>query len=759
MDDKIIDKKNKDSLFVRIFYFFPLQLLFAHLKKNHILLIVWLVLFLYVTQNIGGGFGVPFLFLYPEFLGKVDFTSHLILGFSCGGFIMGFNIASYILNSYSFPFIATLSRPFFKYCLNNFILPIGFLLVYIWQMYSFQKNAQLDDILHVLTNIGGFVLGNVLFLIISITYFFSTSKSVFELLHLSDVINPHKKSSNLMRGFFHRFDHWTKHMFREPEFRVETYLANFFKISLARESKHYDAKTLRMVFSQNHINASLFEALVVVTVVLLGIFRENEFFQIPAGASIFLVFSMLLMMFSAIYSWFKQWSTFIIAMSIILFTFLTDRNLETLNRATGIDYTYPKASYSSYNLYNLANDSNAFRKDISHHLEILKTWKAKNQTTDPVKPKIVFLNTSGGGLRAALWTYYTLAYIDSALDGRFFNKIHLISGSSGGAFGAAYYREMYLREDGNRKKLTSNEYIDNISKDLLNSITYTIAVHDLYFRFDNYLSQDGIIKDRGYVFEKRFNKNTGNVLNKTLKDYVEPEQKSEIPLMIISPTIINDARRLLIASQPISFLANKSSFDKQVNNQYLVENIEFTKLFKNQNPYNLNYVSALRMNGTFPYILPAVSLPSEPVIEVMDAGLRDNFGLETTLSYLSHFKTWIKENTSGIVIVQIRDNFKNTKIDNNPPSGFEEIVSPLSAIYGNVIANQGYNQDNLIVYSSLWFNMKVDVVNIQLENPKDDRISLSWHLTNREKKKIIKAVKNIENEKAIFKLTSLLYHN
>ena len=61
------------------------------------------------------------------------------------------------------------------------------------------------------------------------------------------------------------------------------------------------------------------------------------------------------------------------------------------------------------------------------------------------------------------------------------------------------------------------------------------------------------------------------------------------------------------------------------------------------------------MNATFSYALPNVWLPSSPVVDVMDAGLRDNYGSETTLRLLSVFEDWIKVNTSKVVLLQIRD--------------------------------------------------------------------------------------------------------
>ena len=104
-------------------------------------------------------------------------------------------------------------------------------------------------------------------------------------------------------------------------------------------------------------------------------------------------------------------------------------------------------------------------------------------------------------------------------------------------------------------------------------------------------------------------------------------------MVVSSPSIVNDGRRLIIASQPVSYLAKnvpQDGFD------FLPANdaIEFTDFFKKQNASNTKFSSIMRMNSTFPYVLPAVCLPSEPVIKVMDAGLRDNFGTKNALRFL-----------------------------------------------------------------------------------------------------------------------------
>ena len=78
----------------RLYFSFPVQLVVLLFKKNQILLLYWLVLFGWVTNSMSRTFGIPFLFLDPEYLGNVGLLSFFVTGISAGGFIMAFNISS-----------------------------------------------------------------------------------------------------------------------------------------------------------------------------------------------------------------------------------------------------------------------------------------------------------------------------------------------------------------------------------------------------------------------------------------------------------------------------------------------------------------------------------------------------------------------------------------------------------------------------------------------------------------------------------------
>ena len=126
-----------------IWAFFPFRLVFAHLKYNLFLLLFWAFLFLIVGDNLGYAFGVPLLFLSPEYIGSVSPWSFFLVGFAIGGFTMAFNTYSYIKLGPHFPFLTRLARPFFKFCINNSIVPIAFLTYYFNAVYQFQMDQEL----------------------------------------------------------------------------------------------------------------------------------------------------------------------------------------------------------------------------------------------------------------------------------------------------------------------------------------------------------------------------------------------------------------------------------------------------------------------------------------------------------------------------------------------------------------------------------------------------------------------------------------
>jgi hypothetical protein len=185
-----------------------------------------------------------------------------------------------------------------------------------------------------------------------------------------------------------------------------------------------------------------------------------------------------------------------------------------------------------------------------------------------------------------------------------------------------------------------------------------------------------------------------------------------------------------------------------------IRGADFQALFKNQSSGDLSFLSALRMSASFPYITPSVSLPSEPRIEIMDAGISDNFGVSDALRFIHVFKDWIEENTGGVILLIIRDTKSNSPIEDRPiPSVIDRLTYPIASVYNNLASMQDINNDARIEQSKNWFNGDLDVVELAYDSfyntsgqSEVKRASLSWHLTSLEKKNIIDNI-NIESNK------------
>ena len=721
-------------------------------------MVFWVLLFGYTLNYFAARYGVAYQFLYPEYMGENSSFAFAMVGFALGGFILAFNLYTYILHGFRFPFIATLNRPFLKFSVNNFIIPLTFVLTYIFASIKFQSTQELLEPEQIARNMFGFVVGMFGFLVLSLVYFRFTNKNLLNY----EAKSEDGEEDEMVKTNLHRKSKIKESTWLKREWRVETYLSNVVRVKLARSAKHYNAELLAKVLSQNHLNASFFEILLIASFLLIGSLRENPYFVLPAAASVMLFFTMMLMIISALYSWIRGWtlSVFIILFALINYSMPELGFLNIENHAYGMEYDEEKASYSREYLQSLnANDSLA-KADFFHTLDILDKWRKKNQSvagSPSKKPKLVIINVSGGGSRSALWTMSSLSYADSVLGGKLFERTTMISGSSGGMIGASFLRELHLRQkQGGIASPYASEYREQMAKDLLNPVIFSIATNDFFVRYQD-VEYDGntYTKDRAWAFEKQLHMNTNGILNKRLSDYKEPEKEAMIPMMVFAPTITNDGRRLLISSQPVSYLTQNKPI-ATVQYESLIEDVEFNRLFENQDAMNVRFSSVLRMNATFPYVMPIVTLPSDPPVEVMDAGLRDNFGMKTTLQYLYSFRNWINSNTSGVIILQVRDVQRDSEKQRISPTLFNRIAAPLGSVYGNFTRMQDYNNDQAVRYLSAWFDNEIDVVTFQLAPDEASSVSLSWHLTTREKKTIQKELETEEFRSEVERLRNLI---
>ncbi len=213
-----------------------------------------------------------------------------------------------------------------------------------------------------------------------------------------------------------------------------------------------------------------------------------------------------------------------------------------------------------------------------------------------------------------------------------------------------------------------------------------------------YVSTENYYIDRGHALEYQLNTDTKGYLDKKLGDYRLQEQHAEIPLMIISPTILNDGRKLVIASQPMSYMSRGTVQNRYKHINSTLKAIEFRRMFAHAKPDSLHFLSALRMSATFPYVTPNVVLPSYPFMEVADAGIVDNFGIANLVVFMNVFKGWIAENTSEVILIEIRN---TPKVKHRIPprthrTVFQNIITPITDFLLNLTNKQDYYNDYLL---------------------------------------------------------------
>jgi len=740
-----------------VIYSFPLQLLLLHLKKHHLILIFWAMLFLFVLRTNGGHYGIPLLFLDPEYLGEVNYLGFAIIGLAFGGFVMAWNISFYIMNSYRFTFLAAISKPFVRFCLNNSILPVAFVAVYSWSVVRFQlsEGLALHEILPKLT---GFYAGMVLMVLLTVIYFSFFNHNVHSFLgQLTEKAREKLASKNIILNKIRE-----SYEGDENQWPVETYFVNPFKVRLVRETGHYDRELVMRILRQHHRSGFVIEFISLVSLLSFGFLMDNPIFRIPAAAGVLLFFTVVMVLASALTYWFRGWRVVALVLIVLGLNMASKHDMFSYrHRLFGLDYNMPKAKFDLDFLQQSSSES-LLKKDISQTTSILNRWHKKVRTKyGNNKPPIIFINAAGGGLKSYYWVMHILQQMDSTLQGKLFDHCVLITGASGGMFGAAYFRELKLRsitEEGYNPY--DKTYLDDAGKDLLNPIITTIVTNDFFFPWQKIVFENKVYKkDRGYVFDIAMNENTHYLMNKPLSAYTLPEQRADIPMMIMSPTIINDQRILLISPQHVSYLTRPYIANSKGYLDYLAPDaIEFIPFFKDYGAERVRMVSALRMNGSFPYILPPVYLPSDPELKVMDAGIRENYGIGISSRFYNVFREWIDNYTSGAIFIQFRTDPRFIEPEDMKKTTFlGGLTSPIGSIYSNFMVEQEYTNDQTIGFLENASKTDINIINFAYRPvDKKEEAGMSFHLSEREKRELISAMSLPENQEAVRRLKELL---
>jgi hypothetical protein len=364
-----------------------------------------------------------------------------------------------------------------------------------------------------------------------------------------------------------------------------------------------------------------------------------------------------------------------------------------------------------------------------------------DEVPDQPRPKLVVMCTSGGAARAAFWTATVLERVEAKIPG-FGSRVRIITGASGGMLGASCYvlhrRDRVLNRadfavepgDDPRRRVIAPmaSWADAVPTDGMTPLAKYIALSEIWQALTPFSLSD----DRGVVLERAWENPSYPWANlrRPLRNLRPLERMGRIPSLIFSPMIVEDGRLLLISNLDLGAdeeghvpllikakggMVGDTTEEGKVPgdqiNDYSLSAVEFFRLFPEAQ--GLNISTAVRMSATFPYVSPAVNLPTEPPRRVVDAGYYDNYGIQVATSWIYQNRHWLAENTSGVLLLQIRASVSvrdRLGVDDSPESwwswatrGFQFLSSPIDGVMAARYHSSSFRNNKDVAFLSRWF--------------------------------------------------------
>jgi len=380
-------------------------------------------------------------------------------------------------------------------------------------------------------------------------------------------------------------------------------------------------------------------------------------------------------------------------------------------------------------------------------------WGSKS---GPKKP-LVLVCASGGGIRAAVWTTTVLCRLEALfakeLGVDFPAHVRIIAGASGGMVGAAYYvATLGPTRPVPRPLRVLRGLVEDVAKDSLTVVADAMIFHDLPGAFVPRARR----WDRGAALESAWQENMKE-LALTFGELRERERTGELPSLVFSPMLVEDGRRLIVSNLDLEFLNINigSRVGRRIMQWYSRSGYSFGRLFPEEFA-KLPISTAARMSATFPYVTPAVALPTEPPLRVVDAGYYDNYGVNVVAGWLEeHLKDekkrrWLEERVSGILVLQIRDGINSLSVEGARgrtergavalARGLSEVTTPFEGLLSAREAVMLFrNDEQLETMSRLYngvFKARGDAFLTTAAFCFGGQAPLSWCLTDQEKEEL-----------------------
>jgi hypothetical protein len=281
--------------------------------------------------------------------------------------------------------------------------------------------------------------------------------------------------------------------------------------------------------------------------------------------------------------------------------------------------------------------------------------------------------------------------------------------------------------------------VRHLAADAISPVIHRLLFYDLW----GLVSPRPLGNDRGRGLEDGWRNQLDEALDQPLHGLAKGEQEGWRPILVFSPMMVEDGRRLLISNEPLGYLTDTvwPSLDNPNQQSHSTAAVEFDVLFPHAQEFRVS--TAARMSATFPYISPAAILPTRPRRRVVDAGYYDNYGIDLASSWIFHHARVLTQQYTKVLMIQIRDALDEDSRRNlaSPPGqgsqvsrGLEGFTSPPEGALTARTSVMAYRNDRQLqvlngLLTALTHNPQF-FKTILFENPA--KVSMSWYVAREE---------------------------
>jgi hypothetical protein len=125
----------------------------------------------------------------------------------------------------------------------------------------------------------------------------------------------------------------------KKEIRVDWFLSAKLNLRKPRDIRHYSRELLDTIFQRQHFAAVIAFIVAFIFLVLVGFSSDSRLFQLPAAASITILFSLLIAFGGALSVFLRSWSIPVVLVIYFGLNFLYEHNIiNPRNKAYGLNY-------------------------------------------------------------------------------------------------------------------------------------------------------------------------------------------------------------------------------------------------------------------------------------------------------------------------------------------------------------------------------------------------------------------------------------